>query len=173
MIRDFITHAAHRWYVYLPLTAIWIFALVRLLADPVPHLPVLFNVSPSLPFWIVRIDYHPTTLRRGDYIVYRFEGNACRYFPGLWHQPFLKRIAGLEGDHVTVSGRQVFVNGALLGYAKPYAVTKLPLAPIAPSVIPADHFYVAGTSPDSFDSRYALSGLVAKSQIVGLATPVY
>ena len=32
-----------RWYLYGPLLLIWTLAYLRLLVDPTPHLPLLFN----------------------------------------------------------------------------------------------------------------------------------
>jgi conjugal transfer pilin signal peptidase TrbI len=154
------------------LVIIWIAAFVRVLVDPTPWLPILFNVTPSLPFKIVAIDYTVRDLHRGDYVVYAFEGAAVQHFPGLRRQPLFKQVAGVTGDVVTVVERHVYVNGRDVGYAKTHTVTRLALQPIAPTVIPPDFFYVAGQSPDSFDSRYAISGLVARRQILGRVTPL-
>ncbi|MYM95917.1 conjugative transfer signal peptidase TraF [Duganella vulcania] len=172
MMAPYFAHLRQTWYVYLVLAAIWISALVRVLVDPTPWLPILFNVTPSLPYKVVVIDYGAKDPHRGDYIVYAFEGDAVRYFPGLRRQPLFKQVTGVAGDVVTVSERHVYINGRDVGYAKTHTVTRLPLQPIAPTVIPPGYFYVAGQSPDSFDSRYAISGLVARRQIVGRVTPI-
>lgn len=172
MNSNYLAHLRGSWYVYLVLALIWAAAMVRLLVDPTPHYPILFNVTASLPYKIVVIDYEAREPRLGDYIVYAFEGQAVHDFPGLRHQPLFKRIAGIAGDVVTVSGRYVFVNGRGVGYAKTHTVTRLALRPIDPTVIPVGFYYVAGTSPDSFDSRYANSGLVARRQILGRVTPI-
>ena len=47
---DFLRHVRRRWYLYLPVFAIWGFAYVRLFIDATPRLPVLFNWTPSLPY---------------------------------------------------------------------------------------------------------------------------
>jgi len=172
MMRSYFAHIRHRWYVYLVLTAIWMVALIRVLVSPTPWLPVLFNVTPSLPYWIVTIDYTNRYPQRGDYIVYSFEGDAVQQFPGIHHQPLFKQVAGLPGDVVTVIERHVYVNGRDVGLAKTHTITRLPLQPIAPTVIPPGFYYVAGQNPDSFDSRYAISGLVAQRQILGRVTPL-
>ena len=46
---DFAAHMRRRWYLYLPVFAIWIFAYTRLFIDPTPRVPVLFNWTGSLP----------------------------------------------------------------------------------------------------------------------------
>lgn len=172
MMHFYISHVRRSWLIYAVLALIWIVALTRVLVDPTPRLPILFNITPSLPYRIVAVDYGAKSLRRGDYVVYAFEGEAVRQFPGLHHQPLFKQIAGVAGDVVTVSERHVYVNGLEVGYAKTHTATRLPLQPISPTVIPAGYFYVAGQSPDSFDSRYAVSGLVAQRQILGRVTPL-
>jgi conjugal transfer pilin signal peptidase TrbI len=40
-------------------------------------------------------------------------------------------------------------------------------------VIPANQFYVAGTSADSFDSRYSNFGLIDANNIIGVAYPLW
>jgi conjugal transfer pilin signal peptidase TrbI len=173
LMRSCLAHAWRSWYIYLALIVIWFIAVMRVLVDPTPWLPILFNITPSLPYHFVMVDYAANELRRGDYIVYAFEGAAVRQFPGMRRQPLFKRIAGVAGDVVSVTERHVYVNGLNVGYAKTHTMTRLPLAPIDPTVIPRDHFYVAGQSPDSFDSRYAISGLVARRQILGRVKPLW
>lgn len=173
ILRSWFAHVWRSWYVYLVLLVIWCVAVIRLLVDPTPWLPILFNVTPSLPYRLVMVDYSTKELARGDYVVYAFEGAAVQHFPGLRRQPLFKQIAGVAGDVVSVAERHVYINGRDVGYAKTHSVTRLPLAPIDPVVIPRDHFYVAGQSPDSFDSRYAISGLVARHQILGRVKPLW
>jgi conjugal transfer pilin signal peptidase TrbI len=112
-------------------------------------------------------------LQRGDYIVYSFAGEARTAYPGLDGQPFFKIVRGLPGDRVTVSGRTVAVNGEVVGTAKAQAHDRRPLEPIASTVIPPGHYYVQGTSPDSFDSRYRASGLVRAEQVLGTVVPLF
>ena len=79
----------------------------------------------------------------------------------------------VPGDAVTVAGRHVAINGEEVGVAKLQAYDRSPLVPITPTVIPPGHYYVQGTSPDSFDSRYQDSGLVRAEQVVGVVVPLY
>jgi len=162
-----------RWYLYLPVFAIWVFAYARLFVDPTPHVPVLFNVTPSLPYRLAWMQHGEHPLQRGDLIVFAFDGEAQGHYPGLRKQPFFKRVGGLPGDIVTVDERKVYVNGELVGLAKTHAHDRHPLAPIAPVVIPAGHYYVQGSSPDSFDSRYREAGLVRADQVLGVVVPLF
>lgn len=162
-----------RWWAYTLLGAVWLLAAQRLFGDHVPRLPVLFNTSPSLPYTLAYVRYGVTAFHRGDFIVYAFDGDAQRIYPGLRHQPFFKIIRGVPGDRISVRGREVFVNGESVGMAMRYAPRRVTLDPIDPVVIPAGQFYVQGTSADSFDSRYKLSGLVRSDQIIASVYPLF
>lgn len=170
---EFLRHMRRRWILYLPVFAIWGLAYVRLFIDPMPRLPVLFNWTPSLPYRVALLVKDVGDLHRGDYVVFAFEGRAQADYRGLRDQPFFKIVRGLPGDAITVQGRVVAINGVPVGVAKTHAYDRRPLAPIAPTVIPPGYFYVQGTSPDSFDSRYAASGLVRTEQVIGRALPLF
>lgn len=166
--------ARRRWWLYGIFAAVWCLALLRLFVLHVPVLPVMFNWTPSLPHSVVYVDYWHGPLQRGDLVVYRFAGEAGqRDYPGLKDQAFFKRVAGMPGDRVTVVGRDVFVNGVAVGHAKTHAFDRRPLQPIAPIVIPPGFLYVQGTSPDSFDSRYRSSGLVAVRDVRATVHPIF
>ena len=170
---DFLRHMRVRWYLYLPIFTVWGFAYTRMFVDPTPRVPVLFNWTPSLPYAVALVQYGPHPLQRGDYIVFAFAGEARTAYPGLDRQPFFKIVRGLPGDTVTVSGRTVAVNGQVVGTAKTHTFDRRPLDPIAPTVIPPGHYYVQGTSADSFDSRYRASGLVRAEQVLGTVVPLF
>lgn len=164
---------AHRWYVYLPIAVIWALAATRMFIDPIPHVPLLFNWTASLPYKIAWLHWKDANYSRGDFIVFRFGGEAKAFYPGLANQPFFKIIRGVAGDKVTVKDRQVFINGISVGVAKSYAFDHRHLEPISEGIIPSGYFYVQGTDRDSFDSRYQSSGLIRADQIIGRVTPLF
>lgn len=170
---DQLQHMRQRWFLYLPLLTIWAFAYARIFIDPTPHSPVLFNWTGSLPYHVAVRRYGWQELRRGDYVVFAFAGDAQTAYPGLSGQPFFKIVRGLPGDVVTVTGRTVAINGTVVGTAKTRAFDNRPLDPIAPTVIPAGHYYVQGSGPDSFDSRYRSSGLVRAEQVLATVVPLF
>ncbi|MDD5332882.1 MAG: conjugative transfer signal peptidase TraF [Rhodoferax sp.] len=155
------------------MATIWGLACTRLYIDPTPRLPVLFNWTASLPYRVALVRQAPHAIERGDYIVFSFAGEAQATYPGLRGQPFFKQVRGLPGDVVTVVGRAVAVNGEVVGLAKAHAFDKRPLEPIAATVIPSGHYYVQGTGPDSFDSRYRSSGLVRADQVIATVLPLF
>lgn len=172
-LQDLLRHMRRRWYLYVPVFTIWGFAYARLFIDPTPRVPVLFNWTPSLPYHVAVLQYGHTELRRGDLIVFIFAGDAQEHYRGLRGQPFFKMVRGLPGDIVTVRDRLVYVNGEPVGTAKTHAHDRHPLVPIEAMVIPAGHYYVQGTSPNSFDSRYRASGLVRSEQVLGVVVPLF
>ncbi|QTD43647.1 conjugative transfer signal peptidase TraF [Ottowia testudinis] len=172
-VRDLVRHMHLRWYLYLLLFTIWGLAYVRLFFDATPRVPVLFNWTPSLPYKVALLHSGTSALHRGDFVVFAFAGDGIRRYPGLAGQPFFKIVRGLPGDTVSVAGREVRINGELVGIAKTHAFDRHPLDPIAPGVIPAGRYYVQGMSPDSFDSRYRESGLVRVEQVIGVVDPLF
>jgi len=170
---DFLGHMRRRWYLYLPVFGIWALAYMRLFFDATPHVPVLFNWTPSLPYKVALLHSSRYALHRGDFIVYAFAGDGARDYPGLAGQPFFKIVRGLPGDRISVDGREVRINGVPVGVAKTHAFDRRPLAPIAAGIIPPGCYYVQGLSPDSFDSRYRQSGLVRAEQVIGVVDPIF
>ncbi|WP_157271999.1 conjugative transfer signal peptidase TraF [Azohydromonas aeria] len=160
------------WLPYLVVLAVWVLAGLRLLADPVPRLPLLFNWTPSLPWHVAWLHRGVLPAARGQLLLYAFNGDAADSRPGLQGQPFFKIVRGLPGDVVTVRGREVSVNGQAVGVALERTRGGRPLEPIVPGVIPPGHYYVQGTSPDSFDSRYRAGGLVPAAQVIGTVVPL-
>jgi len=161
------------WIAMLAILVIWTLAFVRVFVDPTPRLPLVFNWTPSLPYHVALAHYGPRVLQRGDYILFAFDGQEQLRHPGLRHQPFFKRIAGLPGDLVQVQESSVNVNGKPMGLAKTHTFDRQPLMPIEAGVIPPGYYYVQGNSPDSFDSRYRSSGLVRASQIIATVRPLF
>ena len=173
-VLHYLRHARAHWIAYLLVFSIWGLAYTRLFIDPTPHLPILFNWTPSLPYTVAVMHYgHRQPLKRGDFIIYAFDGEAQRLYPGLRKQPFFKQVGGVPGDRVTLRGRQVFINDRSVGTAKAATFDRHPLDPIAATVIPAGHYYVQGMHPDSFDSRYSASGLVRADQVIGKVIPLF
>lgn len=130
------------------------------------------NVSPSLPYHVVWVDYGARP-QRGDLILYRFAGEDVPGIAQLDALPMFKRVAGLPGDVISVEARVVSVGGVRIGLAKPHTLTGVPLDPIAPGVIPEGYLFAQADSPDSFDSRYAQSGLVPQARVLGVAHALF
>lgn len=125
-------------------------------------------VTPSLPSKLVLIEkgVQPT---RGQMFSFRWHGGA----PWPDGAGFLKIAAGMPGDFVTVQGREVFLNGKLMGVAKQRSSFGERLAVIAPGVIPPGRIYAYAPHPDSLDSRYEKTGLIPQGEVIGVARALF
>jgi conjugal transfer pilin signal peptidase TrbI len=150
-----------RWFPLL----LWVFAAH--LAFSRAYL-LAWNLTESLPgtLFLVEKDVMPA---RGELMAFRWE-NSWPYPRGSL---FLKRLIGLPGSLVIATGRAFFVDGAPVGRAKEHATTGERLEPGPVGIIPDGRYYVAGSHPDSLDSRYRLTGWVSRQQIVGKALRVF
>lgn len=72
---------------------------------------------------------------------------------------FAKVVAGKPGDVVQIEKGKVFINGDEKGCVLES------FAPINNGVIPNEFYFLMGTHPDSFDSRYEEFGLISKKLI--------
>mgnify|MGYP001555793046 CR=1 FL=1 len=95
---DFLRHMRTRWYLYVPVFAVWALAYARVFVDPTPRVPVLFNWTPSLPYSVALVHYGSHDLQRGDFIVFAFAGEAQTVDPGLHGSDVYKNVRGLRGD---------------------------------------------------------------------------
>lgn len=88
--------------------------------------------------------------------------------PGIFPKgKFLgKLVVGVPGDKLEVSPEGVRVNRILL--STDFSVKYPPK--FQSITIPPDHYFVIGTAPGSFDSRYY--GLVPQSAVYGVVTPL-
>ena len=95
---DFAAHMGRRWYLYLPVFAIWAFAYTRLFIDPTPRVPVLFNWTGSLPYRVAWLQHGEHPLQRGEFVIFSFAGEARTAYPGLdGEEPVGRRDIALSG----------------------------------------------------------------------------
>lgn len=155
------SHARRRWWCY--------GASALAFAWCGNHYRIALNMSNSLPesAYLVVIGAQPTKV--GDFVA--FEWQRDRFYRRDW--TFVKRVAGMPGQSVTVRQRMVFIDDKPVGYAKPVSSHGEPLEPIEPGVIPPGYVYAAASHPDSLDSRYSVTGLIKLSRIVGRAYAIF
>jgi conjugal transfer pilin signal peptidase TrbI len=107
--------------------------------------------------------------QKGDLVAYRWHGGAT-YPAGT---TFIKRVVGVPGEMVKRDGSEFWVGDRYIGRAKPRSRTGVPLTPASGGVIPEGEYFVATPSPDSLDSRYALTGNVRQIEIIGKAYEIF
>ncbi len=161
VFRARLIHHLKRWtlvYLLAALATIWFNA----------HYTVALNVSESLPvrFFLVHRGEIP---KRGDYVAFHWLGGGP--YPG--GATFIKVVAGVPGDSVIQMDRDFYVNCRPTGLAKRMSRQGLALEPGPTGTLPAGNYYVHAPHPDSLDSRYALTGWVSQSQIIGRAHALF
>jgi signal peptidase I len=117
--------------------------------------------------WFTVVDWGEPT--RGEVVVFTPPE------PGD-QKPYIKRVVGMPGDHIQVTGNEVLVNGIPLD--EPYigsyrndceSVSNFPHCDVT---VPEGHYFVMGDHrSNSQDSRYF--GVVPENRIIGKAWLVY
>ncbi len=141
------------------------------------------NLSDSQPHGIYRLDASRAA-DLGDVVVscvpHADRERAARLLPGGPLRPcdglapVMKTVVAVTGDHVSVDGSAVRVNGSPLPDSAPFpndrAGRPMPIA-WRTGHLPAGQVWLAGHTPRSYDSRYF--GPVHRAAIRGVATPVW
>jgi conjugal transfer pilin signal peptidase TrbI len=121
------------------------------------------------------VDSKERRIGRGDYVAFLSRGMTPFYIDGT---RVLKRVVGVAGDHILVDGQGVWVNGSFSGallHVQPggrlAGMGRVPGEFVRDEQVPAERWWVMGTSPRSFDSRYW--GYISNDQIIGRARPLW
>ena len=109
--------------------------------------------------------------KRGDVIVF--------IYPVDPEKDFIKRVIGLPGDKVEISGEKVFINGKQYddehGFYSKIGVSTAQIGKgshFGPVIVPKDHLFVMGDNRNhSYDSRFW--GFVPLSSVKGKAFIIY
>ena len=80
---------------------------------------------------------------------------------------FAKKVVGVAGDRIKVQGMRVQVYDGKELIWEAVAYKKKNHLPIEETQIPLSHYFLAGTSSNSIDSRYQTLGLVSEEKIEG------
>lgn len=140
--------------------------LIFLILNTVTSRVKVFNVSmqPTLKqgylLVVNKLAYKWGSAKRGDIIVF--------HHAGVESQDYIKRIIGLPGDTVEVSGGVVSVNGAPL--TEPY-IKEMPQYTLSETV-PANKLFVLGDNRNQSDDSHSW-GFVDMDWVVGKAVFIY
>lgn len=107
----------------------------------------------------------PTTIGHGDYLFWKPYGALSE----VKDEFILKQVAGVPGDHLTITKNKVLINGQLIATGlKLYPLyNKNPKDFERDEVIPTNEYFLVGQNELSNDSRYW--GYLDQSKIVGKA----
>ena len=132
------------------------------------HYALGLNATHSLPGTLYLIE-RGAPPQHGEYVAFRWASGGP-YPAGV---TFIKVLAGQPGDTVARHGATFVVAGAALGQAKPTSRRGEPLEPGPTGTLPEGRYFVYAPHPDSLDSRYALTGWIAREQIIGRARALF
>jgi conjugal transfer pilin signal peptidase TrbI len=141
-----------------------------------PFFTIGINLDHSLPGHVFLI-HKGEMPERGQLVAFRFQGFPP-YFPA--GATFVKILAGMPGDEVRAEDAgcieyrahtRTFVMVIGCAKAKTRDGHPLNLGPVGE--IPQGRYAVAGTHPDSLDSRYAAVGWIRRDQIIGRAYRIF
>jgi conjugal transfer pilin signal peptidase TrbI len=116
--------------------------------------------------WFI-IDRHDQNIWRGDLVAFHADARMGPWFP--LGRVMVKIATGVTGDRVRVDERQTTINGAMVseGLALAAKLGRTQADFTCHETVPAGAYWVTGTHPKSFDSRYW--GFVYERQIIGKA----
>lgn len=110
-----------------------------------------------------QVTYHFEEPDRGDVVVFRYPRDPSKFF--------IKRVIGLPGDTVTVSGLSVIIkNDAYpdgVRLLEPYILDMSPQSPIEETMGPGEYFVMGDNRNASSDSR--TWGVLKQDNIIGRA----
>lgn len=98
----------------------------------------------------------------------RFDVIMFKY-PDDEKKDYIKRIIGLPGEKVIITGGKVYINDSQIPLDEPY-LKEIPVGDFGPYQVPEDSFFVMGDNRnDSWDSRYWYNTYVKKEKILAKA----
>lgn len=148
----------------------WVWLLIFLVVSLFTHFyhPAV-NRTESLPFTLFLIERGERNLSVGDYAAFNPKPDSVDGF----ELTFVKEIACGPRQRIEAINREIFCDGKKIALAKTHSKRGEPLDVIASGVIPPDHYFMRGTHPDSYDSRYAKFGLIDRCRFSGKAHPLF
>ena len=105
-------------------------------------------------------------IRRGDIVLCRYPG---RYWRNLRFVPqtFVKRVVGLPGDTVQISGGYLYVNG--VKYTEKFLSARM-YSDYGPYIVPEGHYFLMGDNRNnSHDSRAEDVNAIPIENVLGKA----
>jgi signal peptidase I len=172
--QEFVLRRYNRWYVYLGIILVQALLISPLLENPLLSSVRSFKIptasmEPTLEIGdhlVVNMKaYGKTDPSRGDLVVSKYPPNESELY--------IKRVVGLPGEKIEMSGRVVYINDRPLN--EPYTKYINPTSTYdhyGPYLLSQGKYFVMGDNRDnSQDSRFV--GSIDRSKIVGQARYLY
>ncbi len=125
------------------------------------------SLTPSLPYYVFIINKKNLDFKKDDLIVFKYPGENIYSYKK--DEQFVKIAACFPNDYLTVNDNyEYFCNSKNIGKAPLKDGKGMELQHfIFNGIIPENEYFVIGTHPKSWDSKYW--GFVSKNQITGTA----
>jgi conjugal transfer pilin signal peptidase TrbI len=122
-----------------------------------------------LPYKVFIIDKRNHNISRQDYVAFHSDSRMEPPFtPG---SIIVKQVSGITGDNYQINNNGAIINENHFTY-NPEVLDKISNEiPIESTQSVVEGFFVTGTNPRSYDSRYW--GTVNDSQLIGKAYPIF
>nr|WP_170169245.1 signal peptidase I [Fusobacterium necrophorum] len=132
---------------------------------------IYINNSPSVPvgFYLKK---EQDIYFKDNIVFFKVPDNVGRFLKELnlikeENKYILKKIGGVEGDHIVIKDKKLYINDVFIYEVIEHTFHKIPLNPIEnlDYILKEDEYFLIGDLKESYDSRYF--GVVKKEQIEG------
>lgn len=128
---------------------------------------VVLNGTTSLPHNAYFMLRWPMLIPSGSYVAFEAPDVVAERFQAY---SFVKRVVGVPGDTVEVSGNRVCIKNDCRELQE--SLIDKGVEPIAAQTLGAGQYLVFGDAPESLDSRYALIGAIPIEKIEAVGFPI-
>lgn len=132
------------------------FIIVGILKTIYQDVKIFLNITPSVKIgiYITRKYENQIPLKKGTYVIFHKPKKATKNRE--FYQDFLKEIVGTYGDDVEIIDNKVYINGEFKGdiFEKDSYGNSIRTLKAGKLELKKDEYFVMGTNPKSYDSRY-------------------
>jgi len=125
-----------------------LFASISLIVGTFYFFGLTVNLTESMPLGLYQFSQGNTDITKSDLIVFNIHQTSDQ---------LLKKVIGVENDHVVVNQEGVFLNGALVANSKIFRFDSKghPLTPkLLDKILVKNEIFAMGDHIQSYDSRY-------------------
>lgn len=136
-----------------------------------PDVKIFINITPSIPMGLYFLKPYDkeTSLKKGTFVVFSVPQKATKNRE--YYEDFIKEIVGTYQDNIEVKNNKIYINNKLMGdilEKDSYGNSIRTLKEGKQEKIKQNEYFVMGSNPKSYDSRYW--GAINKKDILYFGT---